>query len=81
MMNWKGYGRKWSWPSLRYYPSIYLEGLRKNLNQGREDSIKINLNKWGVSVRERRSLDLGYGPMASCVNTVKQPSCFINGSK
>jgi hypothetical protein len=53
----------------------------KNLSQGKEDSIKINLNKWGVSVRERRSLDLGYGPMASCVNTVKQPSCFINGSK
>jgi hypothetical protein len=29
MMNWKGYGRNWSWPNLRYYPSIYLEGLRK----------------------------------------------------
>jgi hypothetical protein len=28
-MNWKGYGRKWSWPNLRYYPGIFLEGLWK----------------------------------------------------
>jgi hypothetical protein len=28
-MNWKGYGREWSWPNLRYYPGIFLEGLRK----------------------------------------------------
>jgi hypothetical protein len=26
MMNWKGCGRKRSWP---YYPGIFLEGLRK----------------------------------------------------
>jgi hypothetical protein len=25
----KGYGRKWSWPNLRYYPCICLEKLRK----------------------------------------------------
>jgi hypothetical protein len=29
-MNWKGCGRKKSWPNLRYYPGICLEGLRKN---------------------------------------------------
>jgi hypothetical protein len=28
-MNWKGYGRKQSWPNLRYYPGICLEGLTK----------------------------------------------------
>jgi hypothetical protein len=28
-MNWKGYERKQSWPSLRYYPGIWLEVLRK----------------------------------------------------
>jgi hypothetical protein len=28
-MNWKGYGRKCLWPNLRYYPSIYVKGLRK----------------------------------------------------
>jgi hypothetical protein len=22
MMNWKGFGRKWPWANLRYYPSI-----------------------------------------------------------
>jgi hypothetical protein len=27
--NWKEYGRKWSWPNIRYYPSIYFERLRK----------------------------------------------------
>jgi hypothetical protein len=29
MMQWKGFGRKRSWPNLRYYPEICLEGLRK----------------------------------------------------
>jgi hypothetical protein len=36
MMNWKGYGRKRSWPDWRYYPGICLERLRKttkNLSQ------------------------------------------------
>jgi hypothetical protein len=28
-MNWKGYGTKLSWPNLRYYTGIFLEGLRK----------------------------------------------------
>jgi hypothetical protein len=35
-MNWKGCGRKWSWPNLRYYPGICLEGLgetTRNLSQ------------------------------------------------
>jgi hypothetical protein len=29
MMNWKGFERKRSWPNLRYYPGIYLEGTEK----------------------------------------------------
>jgi hypothetical protein len=29
MMNWKGFGRKWLWPNLIYYPSIHLERLKK----------------------------------------------------
>jgi hypothetical protein len=28
-MNWKEYGRKWSWPNLRYYSSIFKKELRK----------------------------------------------------
>jgi hypothetical protein len=28
-MNWRGCGRKLSWPNLRYYPDIFLEVLRK----------------------------------------------------
>jgi hypothetical protein len=31
MMNWKGCGRKRSWPNLRYYPYICLEGLKKTM--------------------------------------------------
>lgn len=29
MINWKVYGREQSWPVLSYYPSIFLEKLRK----------------------------------------------------
>jgi hypothetical protein len=29
MTNCKGYGRELSWPHLRYYPGIYVKGLRK----------------------------------------------------
>jgi hypothetical protein len=37
-MNWREYGRKWSWPNLRYYPGICLEGLRKNTENISQDS-------------------------------------------
>jgi hypothetical protein len=32
IMNWKVYGRKRSWPNLRYYSGICLEELRKTTN-------------------------------------------------
>jgi hypothetical protein len=38
-MNWKGYGRKRSWPNLRLFPIICLGELSKttkNLNQNRQ---------------------------------------------
>jgi hypothetical protein len=37
-MNWKGCGRKRSWPNLRYYPGICLEGLRKTTKNLSQDS-------------------------------------------
>jgi hypothetical protein len=37
-MNWKEFGRKRSWPTLRYYPNIHLEGLRKASNNLGQDS-------------------------------------------
>jgi hypothetical protein len=49
MMNWKGFSRKISWPNLRYYPGICLEGLKKR----RKTSIRIT---------GRRSRDLNPGP-------------------
>jgi hypothetical protein len=38
MMNWKGFERKRSWPNLRYYPNICLEGLRKTTKIPSQDS-------------------------------------------
>jgi hypothetical protein len=37
-MNWKGYGKKQSWPNLGYYPGICLEGLRKTTKSFSENS-------------------------------------------
>jgi hypothetical protein len=37
-MHWKECGRKLSWPILRYYPSICLEGLRKTTKNLNHDS-------------------------------------------
>jgi hypothetical protein len=31
MENWKGLGRKRSWPNLSYYPRILLEALRETM--------------------------------------------------
>jgi hypothetical protein len=31
-MNCKGFGRKRSWPNLRFYPDVFLDGLRKATN-------------------------------------------------
>jgi hypothetical protein len=38
-MNWKGCGRKQSWPDLRYYLGICLEGLSKVRIAGRRADI------------------------------------------
>ena len=35
----KRYERKWLWPDLRYYTSIFLERLRKGLNILGQDSL------------------------------------------
>jgi hypothetical protein len=37
-MKWKGYGRQWWWPNLRYYASICLEGWRKTMRNLSQDS-------------------------------------------
>jgi hypothetical protein len=36
-MNLKGYGTKLSWPNLRYYPAICLEGLKKTMKTLSQD--------------------------------------------
>jgi hypothetical protein len=37
-MNWKGCERKRPWPNLRYYVGIFLEGLRRIMNNLRQGS-------------------------------------------
>jgi hypothetical protein len=37
-MKWKGWERKLSWPNLKYYPGICLEGLRKTTKNIGQDS-------------------------------------------
>jgi len=49
MMNWKVFGRKRSWPILRYYPGIRLEGLRKT-------------TKTSIRIAGRRGRDSNPGP-------------------
>jgi hypothetical protein len=60
MMKWQGYGRKRSWPDLRYYPGIFVEGLRKttknlsqesrslsrDLNSGPADYVSRSVKRW-----------------------------------
>jgi hypothetical protein len=37
MMNWKACGKTQSWPNLRQYPGICLEGLRKTMKNLSQD--------------------------------------------
>jgi hypothetical protein len=45
MMNGKGCGRKLSWPKIRYYPSICLDGLKKTMKkpQVRIDGLQVEI--------------------------------------
>jgi hypothetical protein len=64
LMNWKGYGTKWSRPNLRYYPSIHLEGPRRTtrplsemryepeISRIRSRSANHSTAKFGLSPRE-----------------------------
>jgi hypothetical protein len=38
MTGWYGLGRKWSWPSFRYYPGICLERLGETMKNPCQDS-------------------------------------------
>jgi hypothetical protein len=38
MINWKGCGSNRPWPSLRYYPGIRLDGLRKTTKTFNQNS-------------------------------------------
>jgi hypothetical protein len=53
-MNWKGCGRKWSWPNLRYYLGIFLEGLRNTTKVLSQDnrSLRRELNQKPLEYKE-----------------------------
>jgi hypothetical protein len=46
MMNQKEYGRKKTWPNLRYYPSICLEWLRKTTKNRLLASLQAERKIW-----------------------------------
>jgi hypothetical protein len=52
-MNLKGYGRKRSWPNLRYYPEIYLEGLRKTTKNSGYPVPGPRFETWIFRIRAR----------------------------
>jgi hypothetical protein len=64
-MNWNGYVRKRLWPNLKYYPYIFLEGVRKTTKNPKQDSQSLgrDLNpgppeyeEGGKTTRPRRSV-------------------------
>jgi hypothetical protein len=42
-MNWKGSGRKRSWPNLRYYHGIFLEGQNKTTQIVRIAGLRVDI--------------------------------------
>jgi hypothetical protein len=58
-MNRKGYGRKLSWPNLRYHPVIFLDGLRKI-----EKNLRRVIRVWTASRSMQPQLAL-FEPSAS----------------
>jgi hypothetical protein len=53
--NWKGCGRKWSCPDLKQQPGIYLEELKKTMEESRE-SVSQPRFKAGTSLTQSRSV-------------------------
>jgi hypothetical protein len=59
-MNWKGCERKWSWPNLRHYTGIYLEGLRKTIKNCQVNWCPDQDSNWAP--HEHKSEVLHTGP-------------------
>jgi len=55
IINFKGYGRKWSWTNLRYYTRIWPQGLPNTTKILVNNSLYLNL-KQGTSLIEYRSV-------------------------
>jgi hypothetical protein len=54
--DWKGCERKRLWPNLRYYPRIFLEGLRKTMKDLRRVGVAAEIRIGLLSVRSQRSI-------------------------
>jgi hypothetical protein len=54
MINCKGCGKKWSWPNLRHYPGMCLEGLRKTSKPPSGDLVSgSRLEPWTTQIWSR----------------------------
>jgi hypothetical protein len=85
-MNWKGCGKKRSWPNLRLYPRICLEGLRKTTKNLSQDSrypgrdLKPGPPEYeagALTTRPRRSVNMKYGTVTdlsiNCAQRTQKP--------
>jgi hypothetical protein len=60
-MSWKGFGNKWSWPNLRYYPAICLEGLRKTSKTSiRIAGLQAEVSIWDLLNTKQECYSLDY---------------------
>jgi hypothetical protein len=55
MINWIGYGKKWSWPNLRNCPCICVEVLRKTTRrQLMVNDLRFVIWNWGLPKTKQR---------------------------
>jgi hypothetical protein len=73
--NWKGCGRKRSWPNLRYYPSIFLQGLRKNMRRSVISYNSKNFAFWSQLWRLEPTCLLRNGKSLTLIN-LSNPRCI-----
>jgi hypothetical protein len=78
LMSWGGCGRKRSWPNFRYYPSLYMEWLRKSTDQVFVPRFELGTSEISRSVNH--SATTFGGPVWNAVNTAaKTAGCISDG--
>jgi hypothetical protein len=74
MMNCKGFRRRQSWPDLRYFPGIYLDGLRKTTKNLSQDILSPGRDL-NPGLTEYESEVLTTRPLNSVSRVMSWPIC------